>query len=458
MGLYTPGQVARMLGTGSSHRIRRLCESGWLTAELTENNRWQIPDSEAERLREYVGREGDLPPVPRMEPVTTNRRVNAEQEQLAGESDDPEDSEDESPDSPAVRAEADSLAVAEKRLKRRRLELGIEQIEDAFRERESRMLAELEEKQRVEAKEQARQSRKKWLDSWERWGLSLVPSGMPADCRLSVHREIQRALSDLRADQSEEITRDLVRAAVAKTVGPHQQRQELRESMRKAVDSAMRELPYDTPEEFRAKARQAGNDAVLETAGKSGDLVSAHDLLVTAKAAIQPVAAAGARQAHDRQVERWKQEIIQGCWPYLLHANDTEREKAEQAVRDAFQGVSGTEITRATLERIRDRALDPIRTRIEGRKEKEAASARAAATTDRNLYHVDSYLSDNFADCFESLPDRWQTAREFRADLRPLIVDRLVKNKLTAADVEAFIEEWIDEEMEDSDDDSDFDD
>jgi hypothetical protein len=81
MGLYTPGQVARMLGGDiSSHRIRRLCESGLSQTAEFVNGRWQIPAAEAEGLQEYVKHEGDLPPIPRTGPPPPDDRRNPESE------------------------------------------------------------------------------------------------------------------------------------------------------------------------------------------------------------------------------------------------------------------------------------------------------------------------------------------------------------------------------------------
>jgi hypothetical protein len=123
MGFYTPAQVARRLGAGiSSHRVRRLCETGWLAAELTDGNRWLISESEAERLREYVRRDGDLPPIPRPGgPAPPDRRINTDRGRrgVDREDDHEDDREEKAPESavsPEVQAETDSLAIAERRL------------------------------------------------------------------------------------------------------------------------------------------------------------------------------------------------------------------------------------------------------------------------------------------------------------------------------------------------------
>jgi hypothetical protein len=453
MGSYTPGQVARMLGSGvSSHRIRRLCESGVLAAELTDGNRWQIPASEVERLQEWVKREGDLPPVPQAEIQTsTRRRPNAAPQ----EEEDSEDA-DEGPEtgataSPAVQSEADSLSIAEKRLKRRRVELETEEVEDGFRAREGQRLAAQEEQRRAEVQEQRRQARKRWVDTWARWGMSLVSSDVPAECRLEAHEEIQRTLNDLRSDQSEEILRDLVRAAVSKTLAPYQRRQQLFGAMKQAFDLAGSSLPWGTSDEYRAKARQAATDAVIETSKRMGDLATPLDFSLAANAAVQPIAAAVLRQKRVGELEVQKTRVIEGFWPGFLDASERDREDGAHAVREAFSGISDPETTRDSLEKIRDKALAPYKARIAARKEKEAARIQTESTVDQCLRHVDKYLRDNYE--FDAFSDRWQAEREFKAELRPEILKRLTQGKLALANVEEFIEDWIDEEMEEDEED-----
>ena len=55
---YRSGQAAKQLGVSSYH-VRRLCEVGEITAELTTGQQWRIPGSEIARLR----REG-VPDIP----------------------------------------------------------------------------------------------------------------------------------------------------------------------------------------------------------------------------------------------------------------------------------------------------------------------------------------------------------------------------------------------------------
>src|SRR4051812_115444 len=60
---FSTGQAAQELGT-SIPKVRALCETGMIEAEVTPGNQWRVPVSEVERLK----RDG-LPPIPRLMPV-----------------------------------------------------------------------------------------------------------------------------------------------------------------------------------------------------------------------------------------------------------------------------------------------------------------------------------------------------------------------------------------------------
>ena len=60
---FSTGQAAQELGT-SIPKVRALCETGMIEAEVTPGNQWRVPVAEVERLK----RDG-LPPIPRPMPV-----------------------------------------------------------------------------------------------------------------------------------------------------------------------------------------------------------------------------------------------------------------------------------------------------------------------------------------------------------------------------------------------------
>ena len=61
---FSTGQAAQELGT-SIPKVRALCETGMIEAEVTPGNQWRVPVLEVERLK----RDG-LPPIPRPMPWT----------------------------------------------------------------------------------------------------------------------------------------------------------------------------------------------------------------------------------------------------------------------------------------------------------------------------------------------------------------------------------------------------
>src|ERR1019366_704254 len=163
---YRSGQVAKQLGVSSYH-IRRLCEVGAITAEITAGQQWRIPESEIARLR----REGG-PDVP----------VESED----GEDDSPsasyrETDPDEPPDgllaapSKELIEAAEEVKIVESRLKKRRVEKDAEEVEDWFRDRNRRQGAlEAAERQKAEAA-QAEQRCRKWLHSRIQYPLTFRP-------------------------------------------------------------------------------------------------------------------------------------------------------------------------------------------------------------------------------------------------------------------------------------------
>src|SRR4051812_15154098 len=122
-GLYRTGQAARILNV-SAHHIRRLCEAGLIPgAQMTGGNRWRLPANQVDRLK----RDG-IPPIPQIERAAPVSRAG-----VGVIDDEPAIAPD-----PAVLEESSKLAIAHRRLQRRRLELETEDVEESFREKENR--------------------------------------------------------------------------------------------------------------------------------------------------------------------------------------------------------------------------------------------------------------------------------------------------------------------------------
>src|SRR5689334_6384721 len=106
-GIYRTGQAARLLNV-SNHHIRRLCEARLVSASMVDG-RWQIPASAVQKLK----KEG-IPPIPQVE------RGGEQEEGGCGRPPQPPAVPWEEPE---VREEAARVAIAARRLQRRKLEL-----------------------------------------------------------------------------------------------------------------------------------------------------------------------------------------------------------------------------------------------------------------------------------------------------------------------------------------------
>lgn len=111
------------------------------------------------------------------------------------------------------------------------------------------------------------------------------------------------------------------------------------------------------------------------------------------------------------------------------------------AVRQALEKLT-VGATRAQMENTRDAALAPFR-----------AEKKAAADADRYLQHVANHIEHlgndetgewELGDWFE----RYRLAEKLKAKLRPLLIQRLIKETLDADEAHEFIEEWLDQELD----------
>lgn len=164
---YRTGQAAKILGT-SSHILRRLCETGSISAELGAGGQWQIPVDEVDRLK----KEG-IPPIPQLtleRPGASSIIVKADG---GGRS-------REHARSQAVSDERDKADVAEIQLRRRRIELEHQELEDRFRER-----------QRKEAEERQVEQRRRWEHQWHEYVRSSLPNDLAPSRKVSILSEAE---------------------------------------------------------------------------------------------------------------------------------------------------------------------------------------------------------------------------------------------------------------------------
>jgi hypothetical protein len=94
------------------------------------------------------------------------------------------------------------------------------------------------------------------------------------------------------------------------------------------------------------------------------------------------------------------------------------------------------------MEKAIDNALEPLRGEVKRRQDAEARNRRAELLADANLQRIDDYLREEYE--FDSLTDQWNTARELRNELRPILVARLERDVLDSSQVAVWIERLVD--------------
>jgi excisionase family DNA binding protein len=437
-GLYRTGQAARILNV-SAHHIRRLCEAGLIPgAQMTDGNRWRLPANQVDRLKT-----DGIPPIPQIERAASVSPAHAPAS-LGPRKPEPagigfiDDEPAIAPD-PAVLEESSKLAIAHRRLQRRRLELETENVEESFREKEKRRATELEIQRQREAEERQRANRKRWTDQWLKFGLDNLPPGVSGACELAVYTEVESTLKLLSPEQSSEVVRQLVLASVRKAIAPHLRKEE----QQRAINAALSRLSAKVTSSpaWNDRARRAASEAVR----KVGDSAAQDDLVAAVAAAVNAVSVECIHQSQIAEV------VDDWGWPEYFNATDEDRDEAKRLARVALADVA-LGANRWELSRIRDKAVAPVVAKIRARKDRAQQKWNAENLAAASLSFVDSALMEY---PWDDVMDRWRVERELKRELQPILVKRLMDGRLDAADVEAFVREWVDDQIEEEDDDED---
>jgi len=352
---YRTGQAAKQLGVSSYH-IRRLCEEGEITAEITDGQQWRIPAFEITRLR----REG-IPDVP----------VELDDTDASHSDSDPGELSEgllAAPSEELIEA-AEEVKIVESRLKKRRIEKETEEFEDWFRDRDRRQAAlEAAERQKAEAA-QAEQRRRKWLDSWIQYALNSRPYDAPRETALEIHQAVQTALADVRPDQPQYTTQRLVDAAVAKALRPWKRKKEIRS----AIESALHRLPSDINHRPEwAPLKQRALEATAAAIAKLPPDATSSEMDEVGSLAVQPMA---------KEYAHWQNCQNLATWIMLPGGTVESNQEARQAVSEALARLPvGT--SQKELEKTKEAALEPFRAAIQRRKadaqEREDQARRGA--------------------------------------------------------------------------------
>jgi len=426
----------------SSYHVRRLCEVGEITAELTVGQQWRIPASEIARLR----REG-VPDIPVDSHDSEDSHHTLEER-------------NDSPDALLAPASAEliesveEVKIVENRLRRRRVEKESEELEDWFRNRGRQQAEHAAAEQQQADAAQAEQRRRKWFDSWIQYALQSRPYDAPKETELEIHREVQAVLATLDPDQPRYTTERLVDAAVEKVLRPWKRQEEIRS----AIESAVKRLPWDINygQEW-VSLKKGAWEAASAAVGKMRPDATSRDMQEMAWSAVQPMA---------REYAHWKASRDMAASIFLSDATYVETQQAQEAVREALARLPSS-TSQKELERIKQATLEQFQSAIQKRKadaqqreeqdRQEKARARQLAVVEsrvehRLACHLGDYLrkleSDDEIE-YDSFSDRWKLEKDLKGRIRPMLVAEVRKRPdISDQEIEGLIEDLVDDHIE----------
>ena len=438
---YRSGQAAKQLGV-SSYQIRRLCEVGEITAEITAGQQWRIPASEIARLL----KEG-IPDVPvESEDGEDDSTGTSYRETDPGE---PPEGLLAAPSEELIEA-AEEVKIVESRLKKRRIEKDAEEVEDWFRDRNRRQGAlEAAERQKAEAA-QAEQRCRKWLDSWIQYALNLRPHDAPLETALEIHQAVQTALANVRPDQPQHTTQRLVDAAVAKALRPWKRKKDIRS----AIEAALHRLPWDI--NYRpewAPLKQRALEAAAAVIGKLPADAASSEMEEVASLAVQPMA---------KEYAHWENCHNLATWIMLTGGTVEEDQQARQAVIEALARLP-VGASQKELEKTKEATLEVFRAAIQRRKavaqqredqaRRESEKARQRAEVERRVdWRLSSHLGEYIRELekdeieFEDATDRWEMEKKLTKRIRPMLLSEVLEEpEMSDEDIDELIEELVEE-------------
>ncbi len=318
----------------------------------------------------------------------------------------------------AAAAEQQARAEERAQAKRRSQQLGLEEARQA------------EACEQAARETEARHRRQQWETSWLDYALKLLPSDLPHSVELDVHQVVADLLPKLGAQQSEQLTKRLVQAAIDKALQPWHRRKEIE----KVIEQARNQLPLHVrgwssiPNEWDARAMGAAADAIAQL-GEDPPLANIRAAAVEAGNKVRA------------EYEAWKagEDHRQACEQMVQWVFDGD--EARESVRLALAKLS-VGATRAKMENAREAALAPFR-----------AAKKAATDADRYLQHVSEYievLGNEETGEWElgAWSDRYELAKKLKIKLHPALIRKLSDEPMDENEAHEFIEEWLDRELE----------
>jgi hypothetical protein len=289
-----------------------------------------------------------------------------------------------------VISSAEKVAIAENRLRLRKLERELEENEDWFRERETREMAQIAGEQEAEEQqreaEQRRQGeiekvtrRREWFDRWQKYALRSIPSGARDQVESAVYEAVSQALAKVEPTQDEAIVQRLVDSVFERAMAPWRRRQNILRAAEEARDTlpcALKGFSW-SPTEWDIKARQLAAKAIEQGLGPDA---SYDEMRTVAKKAVKSIV------AEYEDMELRKRIVSWASLPWGL----TEEEKG--LVRETIErtlSVHPIGTSREKLERTCDKFLADLNAEIARRKREQAQNAARQAEEDRSKRQAD---------------------------------------------------------------------
>lgn len=373
---FRTGPAAKQLETSPYH-VRRLCEAGLIEAELTPRGQWRIPATELERLK----RKG-IPPVPQMLPEEEESgsdepsHFTHRQQTMEPHESNPQPSQE-------LITSAEEVTITENRLRKRKVELEAEEVEDRFRERARCQEAEQAAQRQRAAEVAARSHRQQWENKWITLALELVPRDAPPELKIDVNRCVGEVLAQIRPDHPDSIIKNLVDAAVEKALAPWRRGQKID----RIVESAVARLPYGVrlsskPTEWQLRARDSTLKAVRQLAIDAS-------LAEVELAASRAVDGVGQEFEHLERCRR----VVETIGGHLFGDTPRDREEAKEAVTRALASAV-TAASQRELEEIRDQALQPFKELIARRQDQDRRRQAIDRVTGNFPWGMDEKLKE----------------------------------------------------------------
>jgi hypothetical protein len=405
MDVYRVGQVAAMVRE-TPHRIRTLCQLGLVPGlQTTDKGHFRIPGAVVEKWK--LSGVPEIPagavatPVsgtaPGIAPYTRPSLARSpEQSGRLAESE-------------RVVGAAEDLAVVERVVKTRGLELQLEQIEDKFRERAGKEEREEAEREAAQAAEDAEYEQRRLLEAWCIAGIGELPADFPEERHVDVVKALRTTLKENGDLTNEALIQKVVNSVIKGFVGRWEREKEIERIVEEAIPF---EIRYDRA--LKLEARAAVDREVRKSGAESDPAIEA-----AVERACRPLLL---RLEHEKSIKRVLDD-------FRLPYGTTSREIADarDSVEDALYAIPPGSPLRK-YEAARDRAIDPHVKAVEARQTREEEERKArqareaqarAAQEDRALRA--SLLDENSWSLFE-LPasEKKLAIAEAREALEPL--------------------------------------